>query len=550
MMISANIFKTIALMKLASVAALPQVVVQQGTYQGKYVAGYDQDLFLGIPYAQPPVGDLRFQNPQPLNATFDGVQNATEYADSCVGYGNSAAWPFTLGEDCLTLNVVRPSGSLGNGLLPVGVFIHGGGWTMDYSANGVYNMSWMVSQSVKMNKPIIGVSLDYRLSAWGFLGSQEALDAGIGNMGLKDQRVALRYIKDNIKAFGGDPKKITIFGESAGGGSVGFQALAYDGQDESLYRGIISQSGADGSAMKSLETRNAAYHNLTIATGCDEAADTLACLREAPFEVLNSAIVNNTSGGFGPMVDGEFLTDYPSVLLQDGKFTRTPMLAGTNSDEGTLFGGSTIDTEEELAASLVNAGFDNEAVKIMLALYPDIDALTLPAGYQTPLDGSVGRQFKRYVTIQTDNGFLSWRRRRSDAYYEYDMPFYSYHFDGPISARETSPPLGSSHFAEVAYVFYNLEGQGYAENAGIFPTSNQDLNDLANLMSRMWVSFINDLNPNNHGIVGVKEWPLYNNTGGFGQNFLFVPGNSHAEPDTFRLAGTTYINTISKQLGR
>lgn len=115
---------------------------------------------------------------------------------------------------------------------------------------------------------------------------------------------------------------------------------------------------------------------------------------------------------------------------------------------------------------------------------------------------------------------------------------------------ETVPPLGSTHFAEVAYVFDNLEGQGYAEDAGIFPTDDQAISDLANLMSRMWVSFIHDLDPNNHGITGIEAWPLYNNTGGFGENFLFAPGDSHVEPDTFRLAGTSYINSISEQLGR
>src|SRR5262249_53689996 len=152
----------------------------------------------------------------------------------------------------------------------VGVFLHGGGWTMDYSANGVYNLSFMVNQSVAMKKPIIAVSLDCkdllrsvrkwvalilftdRLSAWGFLASQDILDAGVANLGLKDQYLALRFIQENIAAFGGDPKKVVIFGESAGGGNIGYLATAYGGRDDSLFRGMISESGAEGTQLKNL----------------------------------------------------------------------------------------------------------------------------------------------------------------------------------------------------------------------------------------------------------------------------------------------------------
>lgn len=155
------------------------VTIKNGTYTGRYVQSFNQDLFLGIPYAQSPTGDLRLRNPQSLNTTF-GVRNATQYATSCVGYGvrtrpisylvseakadqllyqNSASWPYTLGEDCLTLNIVRPAGDQ-HDPLPVGVFIHGGGWIMDYSANGNYNLSFIVGQSQQIQKPIIAVSFD------------------------------------------------------------------------------------------------------------------------------------------------------------------------------------------------------------------------------------------------------------------------------------------------------------------------------------------------------------------------------------------------------
>ena len=158
---------------------------QNGTLVGKHVASYDQDLFLGVPFAQPPVGPLRFENPQSLNSTF-GTFEATEYSDACVGYGvsrlnipsspretsrltpwpkNTADWPHPLGEDCLTLNVIRPAQENNcvrkrNDLLPVAVFLHGGGWTSDFSANGVYNLSFLVEESVNMGKPVIAVSVE------------------------------------------------------------------------------------------------------------------------------------------------------------------------------------------------------------------------------------------------------------------------------------------------------------------------------------------------------------------------------------------------------
>ncbi|KAF4465909.1 neuroligin [Fusarium albosuccineum] len=526
---------------LSAKSKAPAVQVKNGTLEGKYVASYDQDLFLGVPFAQPPVGSLRFQNPQSLNETF-GTKKATEYADSCVGYGNSPAWPHTLGEDCLTLNIVRPANS-GRSKLPVGVWIHGGGWSMDYSANGVYNLSFIVEESVKMGKPFIAVSVDYRLSFWGFLASQDILDAGVANLGLKDQRIALHWIKENIGAFGGDTSKITIWGESAGGGNVGYQATAYGGKDEGLFRGLIAQSGADGTDMKNFTNPQKRYDTIVETVGCDQAKDKLACLREVPFEKLN-ATITKVPGNFYPVVDGDFVLDYPSALLSEGKFTKVPFLLGTNADEGTLFGGSTINTDEEIAALIQAAGPDANTTEILMALYPNIDALGLPAFYRVRPDGPVGKQFKRAIALSTDQLFLSWRRLRTDAWSKFGVTAYSYLFESPTKSVEF---FGTTHFTEIGYVFYNKQGLGYAGNQSPLKNATKEVLDLAKLVTRMWISFINDLDPNKHGISGVEKWPTYKNGGGYGENFYFNPNGSSVQPDTFRLAGTSFMNSVSQE---
>ncbi|KAM5344227.1 hypothetical protein ACJ41O_012764 [Fusarium nematophilum] len=526
----------------------PTARVKNGTYEGKYVASYDQDLFLGVPFAQPPVGGLRFQNPKSLNKKFS-TRKATEYADSCVGYGNSPAWPHTLGEDCLTLNVVRPAKSSGKNTkpLPVGVFIHGGGWSMDYSANGVYNLSFIVEESVKMGKPFIGVSVDYRLSFWGFMASEDILDAGVANLGLKDQRIALHWIKENIAAFGGDADKITIWGESAGGGNVGYQATAYGGADEGLFRGLIAQSGADGTDMKNLTNPQKRYDTIVKAVGCDKKRDRLACLRKVPFDKLN-ATITLVPGNFYPVVDGDFVPDYPSTMLSEGKFTKLPFLLGTNADEGTLFGNYDISTDEQFRNLILSAGPDAKAADILMALYPDVDALGLPDFYRVRPGGPVGAQFKRVIALQTDQLFLSWRRLRTDAWSKYGAPAYSYLFESPTKSQEF---FGTTHFTEIGYVFYNRLNLGYAGKQSPLLNATQELLDFAQLVTRMWISFITDLDPNNHGIAGVAKWPTYNATGGYGQNLYLNPNQTSVEPDTFRLAGTTFMNSVSKeQYGR
>ena len=286
---------------------------------------------------------------------------------------------------------------------------------------------------------ILGVSLTAitdRLSAWGFLASQDVLDAGVANLGLKDQRLALNFIKENIAAFGGDPDKVVIWGESAGGGNVWYQATAYGGRDDGLFRGIIAESGAEGTLPKNLTAPTARYDNITRAVGCGNAADKLACLRSVSFEALDSAIQNLTSTSFYPVIDGDFIPDYSSSLLSQGKFTKTPLLAGTNSDEGTLFTGTPVDSDAQIAASIKSLGPDANTTAIVMSLYPNVDSLGLPEDYQTTPGASVGSQYKRAIALSTDQLFLSQRRSRTDAWSKAGVDTYAYLFDSPKASSK------------------------------------------------------------------------------------------------------------------
>ena len=276
-----------------------------------------------------------------------------------------------------------------------------------------------------------------RLSAWGFLASKDVVDAGIANLGLKDQRLALHWIQENIAAFGGDPDKIVIWGESAGGGNVGYHATAYGGRDDGLFRGIIAESGAEGSLLKNLTEPTAQYDNITRAVGCDDQPDIIACLRTVPFEALNASIANLSDTSFYPIVDGDIVSDYSSTLLAAGKFTKTPLLVGTNADEGTLFVSTGIDTDEEIATSIEASGPDANTTTILMELYPNVDSLGLPAGYQTPINPTIGSQYKRAIALATDQLFLSWRRLRTDAWSKSGVPAYSYLFDSPLASSRS-----------------------------------------------------------------------------------------------------------------
>ncbi|KPI42954.1 Lipase 1 [Cyphellophora attinorum] len=364
----------------------PTVKVVNGTYSGIYSAEFSQDQFLGIPFVQPPLGDLRLQNPQPLNTSWDGVRPATSYGPSCFGLNQSEG----ASEDCLNLNIVRPAGLSKDAGLAVAVWIYGGGFSSGSNSQPTYNLSNFVQQSQEMGTPVIAVSVNYRLHCWGYMWSNEIKDEGVANLGFKDQRLALHWIQENIGAFGGDPLKVTIFGESAGGNSVGTQLIAYGGRDDKLFRAAISQSGAPSTYYRyqTADDWQPFYDAIVNATGCQGAQNTLACLRtvdtDTLYEIFNdndvvparTSIYSQAGPKFVQVIDGDFIEESATVQLAKGKFVHVPYILGGNKDESTTFAARGVNTTQDFLDLVIGPWEVSEnATSILAALYPDIPGI-------------------------------------------------------------------------------------------------------------------------------------------------------------------------------
>ncbi|KAF7554938.1 hypothetical protein G7Z17_g2542 [Cylindrodendrum hubeiense] len=495
----------------SSKCAPPTVNLDNGTYLGVPSQEYAQEFFLGIPYAQPPVGSLRFAAPQPLTESFDEPRTATEYGWMCIGYGSDTAnLGSPVNEDCLTLNVVRPAGVKPGDDLPVGVWVHGGSYVNGGSRDPRYNLSYIVEQSVEEKKPIVAVSINYRLSYWGFLFSQELEDAGAGNIAFRDQRIALQWLHDNIAAFGGSPDKLTIWGESAGARSLGMQLVAYDGQHDGLFRSAVLESGSPVAKFNNSAGWQSYFDALVEKTDCADATSRLDCLRELPWETL-SAIFNGTNAlsvtapTLSAVVDGDFITAQGSVLLKEGKFAKVALLTGNNFDEGTGYAKQGISTDAQFEAYLTSLNLNSDQVASISELYPNDPLLGIPASFlETPAAVPYGLQFKRVSAFAGDYQQHAGRRLLVESYASAGLSVYSYLWNVLVNGLP-SAIYGATHFQEVAFVFNNIEGVGYA--ASPFTNKPQSYVDLADLMSKMWVHFMHDSDPNFDD--ATLTWPKY-----------------------------------------
>ncbi|KAI0142012.1 lipase 2 [Pestalotiopsis sp. NC0098] len=535
--------------------AAPTVTLANGTYIGRHSTEYGQDFFLGLPFAQPPVGPLRYVAPQSLNTTFDEPRNATKYGPECIGYGFDQ-WILGnyISEDCLTLNVIRPEGYDDGDDLPVAVWIHGGSFVNGGGFDPRYNLSFIVEQSVKQGTPMIAVSIQYRLSNWGWLFSEELSAVGAGNLGLRDQRLALQWVQDNIHAFGGDAAKVTVWGESAGAFSVGYHLMAYGGRDDGLFRQAILESGSSSAVKLTNATQWQPYFDALVEeVQCNGTANVLDCLRELPWETLNavfnSTVLSVSTPGIGAHIDGDIILEQGYTSLREGRFIKVPVLTGINTDEGASFATQGINTTEQFVAFVQGTGTDAATANATADVYPDIPDRGLPATLKgRPEAYPWGLQWKRMVAFYGDLIFHAGRRLMVEAYARAAVPVYSYRFNVLVNGNLAQQ--GSNHFKEVGFVFHNTKGDGYNQPGGLqnpFGGKGPEFFQLADLMSGMWVAFITSGDPNgyhsNFTRSSCSKWPVY--TLDSPRNIVFdvnVTNLHHQEPDNFRRHEIEFVN--------
>lgn len=433
--------------------------------------------FLGVPFAAPPTGDLRWKPPQPAK-TWSGVREAKSFAPAPLQ--NSAiealiGTPKDQSEDCLYLNVWTPA-KQDSERLPVLVWIFGGAFVAGTTSMPVYDGSRLAE------KGVVVVSIAYRLGPFGFLTHPELSREGggiSGNYGLLDQIAGLRWVRDNIAAFGGDPGCVTLFGQSAGAISVSM--LAASPQSKGLFHRAISQSGATFGPPKFADEAGLVVRPLAHSESEGEqyfaeiGAEDLKDARTLPAKNLFKS-----EREWGPVFDGRILPGDQYELYRAGQFPDLPLLVGSNSDEGRLFSRPGV-TPEVLTSYIKNA-FGEHAGEI-LAVYPHATpAEAFKASKDIFRDGTLAWHTWAWAKLQSESG---------------EQKAFVYYFDH----RRQESPEGANHGAEIAYVFRNL--------GRLKPPAQSEDSALSELMSTYWVNFAKTGNPNGENL---PHWPAFKST--------------------------------------
>ncbi|KAG6885766.1 hypothetical protein C0992_004909 [Termitomyces sp. T32_za158] len=319
-----------------------------GTFRGVTTA-QGIEKWIGIRYAQAPVGPLRFKAPVPVPAASPDAEviDALTFGNACPQLPSDLGAP--IAEDCLFLNVFRPNGTSSSASLPVLVWIHGGQYTSGAASDPLYDPTRIIQRSVTTQRPVLFVSINYRLNTFGFLSSASVAPEDL-NAGLLDQRLALEFVQDNIAAFGGDPNKVTIWGQSAGAGSV--EAHIIYPASRKLFRAGMAESPVGpfktSPPASVYDEPDKPFARLLANTGCSAGPDAITCLQAVPFDVRASSLflVNSMISvvlndqlwqpSIGP--PGSFALTRASTLIEAGEFRHdVAYLAGTNLNEGTRF---------------------------------------------------------------------------------------------------------------------------------------------------------------------------------------------------------------------
>ncbi|XP_037075227.1 acetylcholinesterase-like [Pollicipes pollicipes] len=511
--------------------------------------GRQVDAWLGVPFAQPPLGSLRFRHPQPMQR-WQGVREARTLPNSCWqikddffgDFEGSTMWNANtpLSEDCLYLNVVRPRP---RPVRPAAVmlWIYGGAFYSGTSTLDVYDPKILASE-----ENVIVVSIQYRVASLGYL----FLDtpAAPGNAGMFDQLMALQWVHDNIAAFGGDPDSITLFGESAGSASVSMHLLSP--LSRPLFSKAIMQSGSATNPWAVLERKEAKIRGLRLAdaTGCptndSHLDDILECLRRiSPHELVYSEFF--TTGicefTFVPVVDGTFLVEDPHVSLATGNFKRTSILAGSVNEEANFFliyylidylklEEDVVLTRSQFLHSVaeVNPYFTTTARQAIAYEYTNWVNPEDPESNLDAIDKMVG-----------DYQFTCGVNDFTETYAKAGNPVFMYYFRQRAATSPWPKWMGVLHGDEIAYVF----------GEPLNPTKRFSADDakLSVKMMRYWANFAKTGNPNrgSANLWTTDYWPEYK---AYDKKYLTLASNSSEVGIGLRLRKCAFWNKHLPQI--
>ncbi len=478
-------------------ARKPMAQTAQGKAEGKLIMDGSQKAFLGLPYAAPPVGQLRWKAPQPPIA-WKGTRDATKFGGRCEQWHIWNDYIFLdpgPTEDCLFLNVYAPAKASSAGKLPVMVWIHGGGFLAGAGSEPRYTNSALVS------KGVILVTLNYRLNVFGFLASDDLnkeANGHAGNYGLMDMVAALQWVKSNIAAFGGDAGNVTIFGESAG--SFAVNTLTVIPSAQGLFQKAIGESGAlfsgpaPASAVAARAQRDQAWVDKLGVKNLGE-------LRSLPADKLIEAM-QKPGAGFGPVVDGQFMPTSVAETYAAGRQAHVPSIIGWNRDERTATLSKDLTAAKWKAYATEHYG--NRADQFLAAFPGDTDAQAVRSADDLTTAQFIALGTWRWADAQVSTG---------------QSPVYRYQFDRP-APPEPNHPQGkyAFHSDELEYVFGTLDVR---QGAAWHPEDRA----LSAQMVTYWTNFAHTGDPNG---AGLPQWPRFDKD----KMVLHLDSPTGARPDT------------------
>jgi para-nitrobenzyl esterase len=500
---------TLATLLGGAVALNAQVRVTGGLVEGTTSADGKVEIFKGLPYAAPPVGELRWKEPQPVKA-WEGVKKAAEFGPRCMQgriYEDMVFRDAGPSEDCLYLNVWAPKVE-GGAKLPVMVWIYGGGFQAGATSEPRQDGERLA------HKGVIVVSMNYRLGIFGFYShpdlTAESTHFASGNYGLLDQAAALKWVHENIAAFGGDPKKVTIFGESAG--SFAVSALMASPVSKDFVHAAIGESGAFFG--KTLGAKRLAESQKRDAVFAEQLGmPSIKELRAVDAErLLNAALKAKGEDRFSPNIDGYFMPDSAYEIYAKGKQAHNPLLAGSNRDEGNyhgFFGDAPVSKENYSAKMRTRFG---ESTAEAMKLFPgDSDEqIRSSAGLLASTDFIAYGTWK-WIEMHLKTG---------------EAPVFRYEFDqaprGGDGNDGDKVGVFAYHSAEIEFVF------GMLDSKKAITWGPEDYK-LSELVGTYWTNFAKTGNPNG---AGAPEWPRYEKNGDY--QVMHLAGTSRAEKDKQR----------------